>query len=116
MSMFESCVSVEHDELIGGVQLPLLNKNIAVSAGSALKRGTIVDKTGAIVKAAADEGTPATVAYGIVASDVSAEDEVVTIYTTGLFNREKLIVSDGDTVDAHEDELRTVGIYLTSVQ
>lgn len=115
MSMFETCVSVENDELIGGVQLPLLNKNIAVSAGNVLKRGTIVDKNGAMVKAA-DDDEPATVAYGIVASDVSAEDDVVTIYTSGLFNRERLIVSDGDTVEAHEDELRTVGIYLTSIQ
>ena len=45
---------------------------------------------------------------------------VTAAYTRGTllsFNREKLIVKNAeDTVDAHEEELRDVGIYLTSIQ
>lgn len=36
-------------------------------------------------------------------------------YMSGVFNREKLIVGDGDTAAQHEDELRDKNIYLTKL-
>lgn len=101
--------SVKYDELIGGTAVSTITKNITVSGGAALERGTVVDATGAKV------ASGKTAAY-IVAVDAAAADTVLTVYTAGQFNREKLIVAEGTTVEAHEEELRAVGIYLTSIQ
>jgi hypothetical protein len=46
------------------------------------------------------------------AVDATADDVNVTAYQTGCFNRNALIVAEGDTVDAHEAELRRSGIFL----
>ena len=56
----------------------------------------------------------------MLAQDVTVgntDDVVATVYTRGIFNREKLIVKAGaDNATKHEEELRKVGIYLTSVK
>lgn len=100
--------SVKYDELIGGAQSALFTKNITITAGTALKRGTIVTAAGAMVGAA-------DTAYGIIAQDVAATDTVATVYIEGVFNASKLIVANGDTVRAHEDQLRDAGILLSDV-
>ena len=41
---------------------------------------------------------------------------MATIFVRGEFNREALTVAAGDKAEAHEIELRKVGIYLTSVK
>lgn len=108
MAYFVNEQSVKYDELIGGTQEELFTKNLTVTAGTALKRGTIVTKTGAMVSAGK-------VAYGVVAQDITATDTTVVIYVKGVFNAKKLIVADGDTVRAHEDELRGAGILLSDL-
>ena len=50
-------------------------------------------------------------------TDLTGADVVVTVYISGQFNREKLIVAQtADNATAHEEELRAVNIYLTSVK
>lgn len=99
---------VTYDGLIGGSQVKLITKNITITPGTAIKRGAIVTAAGAVV------GSGDT-AYGVVACDITATDTVGTIYVSGVFNREKLIVNSGDTVTAHENELRDGGIFLSSI-
>ena len=96
------------EELFGGHEVTAIKKNISITAGTALVRGSIVTEEGKLVTA--DE----TASY-IVAEAVSTTDTVATVYASGMFNREKLTVGASDTVDAHEAELRDVNIYLTSI-
>lgn len=121
MAIHVSGTGVDFDELVGSTQLPLLTKNVTVAKSTVLKRGAVLGKITAsgsyqLVDASKSDGSQ--MATVILAEDVDATeaDAVATVYTTGEFNREKLIVADGDTVDAHEDELRAAGIHLTSIK
>ncbi len=117
---------VTYDELFGGTAVAALTANVTIaklSAAASYKRGTllgVVTASGkyAIVDSAATTGEQ--VASVVLASDVevgTADDVVATVYTRGIFNREKLTVkAAADSASAHEEELRKVGIYLTSVK
>ena len=106
---------VSYDELFGGPEIPVFNKNVTLAKGTAYKRGMLLSENGGKVTATAKNG----VAAYVMASDVdltdASADAVGTVYTSGRFNREKLIVAADDTVDAHEAELRPLNILLTSL-
>lgn len=116
---------VTYDELFGGTAVAVMTANVtiaALSAAASYKRGTllgVVTASGkyAIVDSAATTGEK--VASVVLAKDieVGTADVVATVYTRGIFNREKLVVkAESDSASAHEQELRKVGIYLTSVK
>lgn len=117
---------VTYDELIGGTAVAVMTANVTIaklSAAATYKRGTllgVVTASGkyAIVDSAATTGEK--VASVVLAKDIevgTSDDVVATVYTRGIFNREKLIVkAESDSASAHEEELRKVGIYLTSVK
>lgn len=111
MAIYETN-TLEKDGLIGGPELPLLEANVTITAGKAMARGTLITVTDGKGAATAKAG----VADGILAYDVDAAATVATIYTAGRFNREKVIVATGDTVAAHEAELRAKGIVFTSLK
>ena len=52
----------------------------------------------------------------ILANDVDDKATVATVYITGRFHREKVIAAEGDTVDAHEEELRGKGILFAALK
>lgn len=117
---------VTYDELIGGTAVAVMTANVTIaklSAAATYKRGTllgVVTASGkyAIVDSAASTGEK--VASVVLAKDIevgTSDDVVATVYTRGIFNREKLIVkAESDSASAHEEELRKVGVYLTSVK
>lgn len=116
---------VTYDELFGGTAVAAMTANVtiaALSAAASYKRGTllgVVTASGkyAIVDSAATTGEE--VASVVLAKDieVGTDDVVATVYIRGIFNREKLVVkAESDSASAHEQELRKVGIYLTSVK
>lgn len=117
---------VTYDELFGGTAVSALTANVTVaklSAAANYKRGTllgVITTSGkyAIVDSAATTGEK--VASVVLARDLTVgtdNDVTATVYTRGIFNREKLFVKDGsDNATKHEEELRKVGIYLTSVK
>ena len=112
------------DQLIGGTAVAALTKNITLkglSAEKALKRGAVLAVSEGkyqIVDAAS--ATPALkVANAVLAEDVvvGIGDVVATVYISGIFNAEEMSVgAESDSVQAHEEELRAVGIYLTHLQ
>lgn len=112
------------DQLIGGTAVAALTKNITLKgldAKKALKRGAVLAVSEGkyqIVDAAS--ATPALkVANAVLAEDVVAGtgDVVATVYISGIFNAEEMSVgAESDSVEAHEEELRAVGIYLTHLQ
>lgn len=112
------------DQLIGGTAVAALTKNITLkglAAEKALKRGAVLAVSEGkyqIVDAAS--ATPALkVANAVLAEDVVVGtcDVVATVYISGIFNAEEMSVgAASDSVQAHEEELRAVGIYLTNLQ
>lgn len=126
MAMVESVAGVVYDELIGSSKVPLITKNVEFAQASGektLKRGTLlaVNESGEYVEAdSTSETASIKVAVAILKNDVvlSTTDKVVgTIYTSGMFNRETTILAqESDNIDNHEEELRDVGIYITSIK
>ena len=110
------------DELLAGPEIATLTKNIKLQSGKAYRRGMLIS----LVKL--EGGTAATAELGkqtaagdvaeyVLMRDVDATeaDAVGTVYVKGRFNREKIILSEGDTVDAHEAELRLRDIHFTAL-
>lgn len=111
-------IDIKHDQLIGGPEIPILLKNVTLTAGTAMKRGTLMTVTGTATAATAKAAVAtakAAVANAILSCDVDDKATVATVYVSGRFHREYLIAASEDTVDAHEEELRNAGIFLTSV-
>ncbi|MBQ1940902.1 MAG: hypothetical protein SPI64_06920 [Anaerovibrio sp.] len=107
MAIRENVKGVSYDGLIGGTEVPIIEKNISITAGTALERGSVVTEAGKLVTGA-DE------ASYVVSQPVTAEDTVATVYASGMFNAEHMIVGESDTVAAHAAQLRDKNIYLTS--
>ena len=104
--------TMKEDHLLAGPEVTSLLKNVEITAGSAMKRGALLSFADGKAAACAKGG----VAAYILAEDVDEAATVATVYSQGYFHREALIAADGDTVDAHEEELRGVNIILTSVK
>lgn len=117
---------VIYDELIGGTSITAMTANVTIAklaVAATYKRGTLLGVVTASGKYAVVDSAVSTgeqVASVVLAHDVAVgtdNDVVATVYTRGLFNREKLLVKDaGDNATKHEAELRKVGIYLTSLK
>lgn len=124
MAYVEELQGVHYDELIGGTAVTPINRNVVLSgvaANAVVGKGTLLALgTDGKYVVAAKAGDSVPVASAVLAYDVTQGTDVadltVTVYVAGMFNRERLIAAEGDTVDAHEEELRDVGIYLTSVK
>ena len=101
----------EFDELFGGSEITVLTKNITLKSGANYKRGMLLTETGGKCELT---GAGAVADY-VLARDVDATkaDAIGTVYVCGRFNREKIIVADGDNAANHEAELRTKNIYFT---
>ena len=105
------------DELIGGTSVtPLVfNATVTAAAAGTIKKGTLLtEASGKFAPTVAEGVAAAVLAEDIVAAE--AGDVTGTIYVRGIFNREKLIAATGDTVVAHEPELRKIGIYMTGLK
>lgn len=125
----ETVGSVEYDELInsGNPAADVFSVTIRKEATEAktLKRGTVLALSGGtagdgklvVLGTTAQENETLT-ANCILADDVevgTTADKDATAYRTGNFNRNKLIVADGYTLEAtDEEELRKCGIILNT--
>lgn len=122
MAYHETIAGVTYDELFAGPEVKVMTKNVTFKSGTNVARGVLLSidaGTGKVIATPAAAGeTPAGVAVYVAkeAVDASTADKVGTVYTAGYFNREKLIAAEGDTVTAHEEELRGVGILLSSLK
>lgn len=114
MAIKETMAGVAYDGLFGGAEVEVLTRNVTIASGQNVKRGTLLGVTAGKYAVAAKGGK----AVAVAAEDINATsaDTAGTAYITGYFNREKLIAASGDTVTAHEEELRDAGIFLTSMK
>ena len=108
------------DGLIGGADPAPLEKILTLASGQGvLKRGTLlgVVTTSGNAKVADSASTDGSeVAKYILAEDVDTTDAATNApaYMAGMFNREYLIFGGSDTDATQEENLRDVGIFLTS--
>lgn len=138
MQMFKQIGEFTPDSLIASNEFPILKEGIGLKAGQGiLKRGSLImkgaDKAGYIagstVKVKAGEGEDAAVSdlemkvYGILTdesdtgTDDTADNIPATVYLTGQFNREAVLVTgENASVDDYEYEMKGVGMYLAGVQ
>ena len=114
MAVFETTTGVQYDGLFAGPEKEVFTKNVTASAD--IQKGQLVTITGSTATPTLKAGETGAEAAGAIAAEAIAADAVGTVFTSGYFNREKLIVNEGDTVTAHEEELRSVGIYLSSLK
>lgn len=125
----ETVGSVEYDELInsGNPAADVFSVTIRKEATEAktLKRGTVLALSGGtagdgklVVFGTTAKENETLTANCILADDVevgTTADKDATAYRTGNFNRNKLIVADGYTLKAtDEEELRKCGIILNT--
>lgn len=137
MKLFEQTGEFRPDSLIAGNGFSILKEGIGLKAGQGmLKRGSLIVKAGkngyiagTKVTVTTGEGESAvttnveTKVFGILTDDCdtgtdsSAENIPATVYQTGEFNREAVIVSgENVTVGTYEDDMKGIGMYLRSVQ
>lgn len=110
------------DELLAGPEIATLTKNIKLQSGKAYRRGMLISLVKLEGETAATAELGKQTAAGDVAEyvlmrdvDATEADAVGTVYVKGRFNRAKIILSEGDTVDAHEAELRLRDIHFTAL-
>lgn len=124
--LVSTMTGVIYDELLGGTAVTIMTANVTIAqvdAEATYKRGTllgIVTASGKYAIVDSEASTGEQVASVVLAHDVvvgTDNDVVATVYTRGIFNREKLLVKAADdNATKHEEELRKVGIYLTSLK
>lgn len=110
--------SVELRTLFAGTEIPAMTTSVTVAAGQGvLKPGAVLGKVTEngkykLTDKNASDGSQ--VASVVLAEEVdTTQGDVVTVaYTSGLFNYDALYVADGDTVEAHQEELRHGNIYF----
>ena len=109
------------DELLAGPEIPVLTKNLKLKSGKAYKRGMLISYAalgeGETEKKGEQTAAGKTAEFVLMWDvDATEADAVGTVYVSGRFNREKIILAEGDTVEAHEDELRLRNIYFTTLK
>lgn len=114
------------DELLAGPEIPVLTQNIKLRSGTAYKRGMLISNVvltegegeGATTTKLGKQTATGETAEFVLARDVDATeaDAVGTVYVSGRFNREKIVLAEGDAVEAHEAELRLRSIYFTALK
>lgn len=114
MAIKEKAAGVAYDGLVAGAELAILTNNVTIASGQNIKRGALLSVNAGKYAQTAKSGKAVAVAAEDV--DASGGDTVCMVYVSGYFNREKLIAASGDTVTAHEEELRDVGILLSSLK
>lgn len=136
MKMFEQTGEFKPDSLFAGNEFPVLKEGIGLKAGQGvLKRGSLIIKTddniGYIAGTTQTTGSGETEKteeikgsiFGILTDDfdtgkdISADNIPATVYQTGEFNREAIIVlGEEKTAKDYEDNMKIAGIYLRNVQ
>ena len=109
MATLNTAVDVKRDDIFVGADVNAITKNVAITAGKTLVKGTLMTiESGTAVATAKDS-----VADSVLASDVNTTDTVATVYVTGRFAKDALIAASDDIVEAHEEELRKIGIFMS---
>ncbi|WP_432648171.1 head decoration protein [Mitsuokella sp.] len=112
MAYYTKETGTSYNHLLGGPEVEVLTKNVTLASGQKVTKGTLLTLADGKYSATAAAGKASAIASEDY--DASSADKVVTVFIRGRFNRNAIVVASGDTVEAHEEELRELGIYLTA--
>lgn len=137
MNMYRQIGEFKPDSLIVSGDFPILTEGIGLKAGyGVLKRGSLImkgsDKAGYIAGTkvtvtegegeSAKESDMVMAVFGILTDDFDTGNEKdadnipSTVYQSGEFNRDAVIISGETEVSSYEDDLKKINIYLRRVQ
>ena len=105
MAYFEQVNGVAADYLLGGGGVPVLTQNVKAAIGE-YKRGQVLENNAGTFQKI-ESGKPA----GIVVSDTTT-----TVYVSGRFNREVLVVDQAYKINEHEADFKDAHLFLTSIK
>lgn len=120
--LVNAVATFNYDKLIGGLEPAVFTANEVIASGAGkLSRGRVLGKltaSGKFISVDSSKTDGSEKPYVVLAADVDATstDVVAPVYKAGMFNREALSFGGTDTAAKHEDALRDVNIYLTSVK
>lgn len=139
-NMYKTTGTFVPDSLIADNAIAITTKGVTIAAGQGiLKRGTLLGASQDGYKVTGSMETPDTNTEeeaegedtekeaeggskigcdGILTDDVDTTKEgaVAAIYITGTFNRNAIILAEGEKIETYETELRKLGIFLKTVQ
>ena len=108
---------IKRDELCGGAEQLMSIRNIEVASDTTIQRGMLLSSATTFgVFEPADSDTAKV--FVVAEKDFTADSDhtVTQAYTSGKFNREKILLNEGLNIDDYEEPLRKVDIYLTSIK
>lgn len=112
----------EHDNLVAS-DLDIVTGRETLISGQNLKRGAVLGKITASAKLTqfdSSAGDGSEVPNSILTEDLDASggDKTATVYKHGEFNENKLRLLTGDDplADAVKEQLRSVGIFIKTMQ
>ncbi|WP_036126840.1 hypothetical protein [Lysinibacillus sphaericus] len=120
MKLTNTTGQLEFDNLIVDVSFPVNVAVVQVESGQGLLvRGSVLGKT-AEQKVIFVGGETTATAEFVLATDIDTGNTPgskvsAEVYVSGPFNREALIFNGDTGADAHELDLKKVGIYLKAV-
>jgi hypothetical protein len=121
MSTENPIAASNYDNLLSG-DFPLTSDNFTLASGSVLEKYTAMalnTSTNKIVplESGGSDGTGTPFGILIEAADSSDGDITTSIFTTGSFNREKIVFTKtGDAWDDFYSTFRDIGILLKGIQ
>jgi hypothetical protein len=115
---FSTATSPAPDPLFAG-ELYRVTTEVTISSGQNLARGAVVGRitaTGEYVLSAAAAGDGSQTPVGILVqdTDATAADTKASIYRTGEFNEDEVILGAGHSIASIRDGLEAKQIYLKS--
>ncbi|MFA9464052.1 MAG: hypothetical protein ACERKN_07135 [Velocimicrobium sp.] len=120
--LFKKTGSFIPDKLLAGNEFPFLVQGVSLAdSQGTVKRGTligIVSEKGYLTGSTVSEETVGV--SGIMTDDVDTstlgEDHIATMYITGLFNPDALVLAEGASLDTYKDDMKKLGIFTKAVQ
>lgn len=115
---FDVTDGVKLDELMGGPEQVVSIRNIEVGSDTAIQRGMLLSADKTFGEFAPVEDSDTAKVFVIAAADFQADSDlhVTQAYSSGKFNREKVILAEGLNIDDYENELRRQNILLTTLK
>lgn len=110
---------IKRDELCGGADgIPMSIRNIEVGSDTTIQRGMLLSSATTFGVFAPVADTDTSKVFVIAEKDFQADSDhtVTQAYTSGKFNREKIILDESLNIDNYEETLRKENIILTSIK
>ncbi len=110
---------IKRDELMGGADgIPVSIRNIEVSTDTTIQRGMLLASATTFGVFAPATSSDTSKVLVIAENDFVADSDhtVTQAFTSGKFNREKIILDESLNIDDFEVELRRQNIILTSIK